>query len=197
MKRTVKDGKRLPRNEVYRRNPALIKRGQAILELAIFGSLLIMLLGILLNYGLRYNAQQQVTQHAFRKALVKAYDAPYPGKPISTTEVMVNDLHIPDPGHAFGLGSVTPVSSSASLIRNPKMELTPDNSSEAPQIDININGEVFPFKTAKVIGLIRDLTVNQLKKYQEIYGANSIWITGASWHYLFGTPGVYGCNNKE
>jgi uncharacterized protein (UPF0333 family) len=45
------------------------KRGQALLELAIFGSLILFLFGILLSYMQRMNDQQYVQMEAFRQAL--------------------------------------------------------------------------------------------------------------------------------
>lgn len=48
------------------------KKGQAILELAIFGSLILFVLGILLSYMQRLNDQQYVQMETFRRALEKA-----------------------------------------------------------------------------------------------------------------------------
>lgn len=49
------------------------KRGQAILELAILGSLLFLGFSVILTYGQRMSMQQQLKMEAFRKALQKAY----------------------------------------------------------------------------------------------------------------------------
>ena len=49
-------------------------RGQAVAELAIFGSLILLVFSIILMYGQRLETQQQVKMEAFRKALQKAYD---------------------------------------------------------------------------------------------------------------------------
>jgi len=117
------------------------KKGQAILELAVFGSILIMLLGVLINYGLRYNFQQQVMQEAFRKALgVTAVRR--------STYVLIKDRHIPDPSNHFGIGALTPVMSSASVTRNYKLHETADSVSELPRMYLEINGEIDYYKTA-------------------------------------------------
>ena len=62
------------------------KKGQAILELAIFGAILIMLLGALINYGLRYNYQQLAMQRAFRKALGTSATSSVANMPVSVME---------------------------------------------------------------------------------------------------------------
>lgn len=51
----------------YRNN----KRGQAILEMAIFGSIILFLFGVLLSYMQRQNDQQYVQMETFRRALLK------------------------------------------------------------------------------------------------------------------------------
>ncbi|MFA5411445.1 MAG: hypothetical protein WC321_06295 [Candidatus Omnitrophota bacterium] len=48
------------------------KRGQTIVELAIFGSLILFLFGVLLSYMQRQNDQQYVQMETFRRALDKA-----------------------------------------------------------------------------------------------------------------------------
>lgn len=138
------------RNRLYsHKSPNLHSKGQAILELAIFGGILIMLLGVLINYGLRYNYQQQVMQQAFRKALASAARSMSPGTPTSVQHVLIRERHIPDPSDAFGFGSILPSSSgSSSPIRNYMMEQTPDTEAELPHIAIDVQGQEFLFKTA-------------------------------------------------
>ncbi len=121
------------------------QRGQAILELAVFGSFLIMLLGILLNYGLRYEAQQQVMQQAFRKALVSAVKSMDRDTPISSTQVVVNGKYVPDPSNAFAAGSVMPFSSSASVVRSYKLDQEADNDAEKPHVDITIDNQTHSY----------------------------------------------------
>jgi uncharacterized protein (UPF0333 family) len=47
------------------------KRGQAILEMAIFGAIILFLFGVLLSYMQRQNDQQYVQMETFRRALLK------------------------------------------------------------------------------------------------------------------------------
>lgn len=51
----------------------MMKKGQAVLELAVLGSLIIMAFSVLLMYGQRFEDQQAVKMEAFRLALQKAW----------------------------------------------------------------------------------------------------------------------------
>jgi hypothetical protein len=50
------------------------KTGQAAVELAIFGSIILLAFSVLLMYGQRLESQQHVKMEAFRRALQKAYE---------------------------------------------------------------------------------------------------------------------------
>jgi len=127
-----------------------------------------MLLGILVNYGLKYNFQQQVMQQAFRKALgITA------GRP-SSTYILIKDRHIPNPSNPFGVGSVIAVSSSASVVRDYKMQETADTAGELPRIDIETSGgQVSSYKTAAFRDE-RNVLESDLGKYSDIYGSEGI-----------------------
>lgn len=152
--------------------------GQAILELAIFGALLIMLLGILVNYGLRYIYQQQAMQQTFRSALASATVSMNQNTPTSTSHTLVEDKYLPDPNNPFGAGSVIPVSSSANVIRSFKLQETPDNEQELPVVAINIGGKEYLFKTAGI--RTEEIDRGSLARYQEIYGYGNVWEVGAA-----------------
>lgn len=70
------------------------KKGQAAVELAVFGSLILVAFSILLNYGQRLEMQQQIKMEAFRKALQKSYE-----RNASVTYTMKKDVR------SFGLFS--------------------------------------------------------------------------------------------
>ncbi|MDD5196840.1 MAG: hypothetical protein PHV92_04395 [Candidatus Omnitrophica bacterium] len=148
-------------------------KGQALLEVAIFGSIILMLLGVLINYGLKYNSQQKTMQQAFRKSLARAVSQPG----ISTSSVVVKDTHIPNPSDTFGVGSVTPFTGSAgAVIRDYQMSETADTESELPRISLNINGQELTYLTAG----FRDETnvpEGSLDRYDEIYGSGNVWVT--------------------
>jgi hypothetical protein len=147
-------------------------KAQALTELAVFGSIILLLLGILLNYGLRYNYQQQIMQRAFRTAYGSAGAADSPDQPISTQHVLVRDIHIPDPQNPFAVGSLNPVMGSASLMRSFSANF-PENSDELPALLMDINpGPYDEPESYAMAGLRRaqDVTPGQKKKYELIYG---------------------------
>lgn len=149
------------------------EKAQATLELAIFGAILIMLLGILINYGLRYVFQQQAMQQSFRKALAAATTQMSSGTPISTSHMVVNDRHVPSPSDTFGVGSVMPMTSGASVTRSYKLQETPDTVSELPHTIITIQGHNYSFKTAGFVD-IGSVSKASFERYQEIYGATNV-----------------------
>ena len=121
--------------------------GQALAELAILGSLLILALGSLVSYSLRYNQQQDLSQEAFRRALgvVDATTSDGNGgeyvKYPSASYTIIEDKHIPDPLNPFAMGAVSPTMASASVTRDWAMHLTPDNKKELPHMRIRVNGK--------------------------------------------------------
>lgn len=145
-------------------------KAQAILELAIFGSLLLMLLGILINYGLRYNFQQQAMQETFRKALHSAAEADQADKPTSVTHITLKDKHIPNPSHPWAVGSITPITSSASVTRGYNMHLSADEENELPVIKMNIQGKELESFTTAGFREEHDVDAEDIEKYKEIYG---------------------------
>jgi len=148
-------------------------KGQAILELAIFGTILIMLLGILVNYGLRYSQQQKTMQQAFRKALASAARSMSQGTPTSVQHVLVRERHIPDPTDAFAFGSVMSASAgSSSPTRTYMLEQTPDTEAELPHLVIDVQGQEFLFKTA-AFKEEPDIPVSSKDRYIKVYG--EVW----------------------
>lgn len=158
-------------------------KGQSILELAILGTILIGILGLVVNYGLRYNYQQKVMMQAFRNA----YNAASEGG----SYTLVVDKHIPNPSDPWGVGSVTPVSASASVTRNYKMQeiaacdeddVSACSTADLPKTTIEIKGSKGSFMQSFTTAGFRDaggltkatggLTPEQIDKYEEIYGAS-------------------------
>ncbi|GEM_PF-4725184 len=161
-------------------------KAQSLLELAIFGSLLIMLLGVLINYGLRYNFQHQVSWRVFRQALYDAEYSAQDNKPSSVSSIMIKDIHVPDPSSPTGIGQIFPVASSAtSPIRSHRLYENPENALELNRMDIHVSdGKYQPgspagystqsFKT-QAFRTERDVNERQYEKYEEIYGASNVW----------------------
>jgi hypothetical protein len=152
-----------------------MRKGQTLSELAIFSSILLLLLGILINYGLRYNAQQQAIQKAFREAMVSASQTGAPGTPVSVSHLVIKDLKLPDPSHPFALGATTTVTASASVTRSIATNFPdPYNTNEWPQMRIEIN-DLPPINiiTAGVRAVPNVTSANE-KKYLVIYGAGNV-----------------------
>ncbi len=165
------------RNDAY--GACINVRGQALLELAIFGSIIIMLIGILLNYGLRANFQQAALQKAFRKALAESVKSSDDNAPSSVSYVRTEDKHIPDPTNFLGQGQIMPFVSSASVTNSYKLDLGADNQAELPVIKIDINslepgqaGAAIAPLTFKTAGFRVERMVQEdvIAKYKEVYG---------------------------
>ncbi len=167
-------------NKVFIKN----KKGQAILELAIFGSILISLLGVLVSYGLRYNYQQLETQRAFRKALGSTATSMVPGTPTSVGHMLIEDRHIPNPSDTFGMGAITPLGSSGSVTRSAALHETPDTVNELPVTVYTINDQTFNFKSAGFVEE-RNVIETAIARYIQVYGETiTSWDnTTKSWKY--------------
>ncbi|MFH0876839.1 MAG: hypothetical protein V1863_01265 [Candidatus Omnitrophota bacterium] len=151
------------------------KAGQALAELAVFGSLFILILGALINYGLKYSYQQQAQQIAFRRALEIAAD-PDRGQ---GTYVMLEEQYTPDPSHTHGVGSTAPFTSAATVVRDYQMFGVADTADSLPTtvLDMKVKNEVtgeerWERKLMKTAGFRLESNVPKkaTKKYEVIYG---------------------------
>lgn len=110
----------------------LNRGGQALLELAIFGSILILVLGVLIQYGMNADMTQRVSMTAFRRALGLA-------GPRGVSVSVVRDYHIPSPSSPSGIGSVYAAAGSGpAIVRDFKLEA----GSGSGQMSVDINGNV-------------------------------------------------------
>jgi hypothetical protein len=156
------------------------ERGQAMLELAIFGSIALLVLGALINYGLNADFTQQAMMESFRRATISAAEGSQPGKPMGVSYVQLTDRHVPNPSHPFTIGSVVPVTGQASgVTRNPRMQETADSEDELPRTRVVVQGVELDcpsvgigcttagFRTEAIHSGNKD-------KYAEIYGKDNI-----------------------
>ncbi len=155
-----------------------LSKSQALLELGVFGSLLIMLLGVLVSYGLRYNFQQETTMNAFRRALAAAYNTPNDDYPYSVSIVERDYRHIPDPSNPFGVGGISPSVAGYTVTRNYKLNETPDDYQELSEVKYVINGKTVTapggengFKTSGFVGGIDDI---EEERYALAFGGSNI-----------------------
>jgi len=158
-------------------------KGQAILELAIFGSILILLLGVLLAYGVKYGYQQQMMQFAFRKALQSAMDND--GSPYASSYLAVRDRHIPVPTDPFARGSVDTFSAAASITRSNKLDQTADKLEELSETPYDMEQDSKQVYNYTSMGFRNETgTVAELKgserRYEEVYGQGSAWRINAA-----------------
>ncbi len=126
--------------QVVRLSPgplAASSSGQAIVELSIFGAIFLMVLATLISYGLKYNYIQKAEMQAFRTAMKIAAD-PDRG---SSSYMMIQDRHIPDPVEPFGIGSVMPVVTSASVTRTHRMDSLAETEASLSSVVYDIQSE--------------------------------------------------------
>ncbi len=117
--------------------------GQALLELAVFGSLILMVLGAIVSYGLRFNFQQQADMHVFRKAQELAMKHDNDNQPYgSSSYTVVRDRHLPDASNPFGIGGVSPVMASASITRDNRLDETAMDYDGLPKMVINFQSSI-------------------------------------------------------
>lgn len=107
------------------------QKGQSLVELATFGSILLFCLGVLIQYGMEANYQQNLQMQNFRKAMRAAYYKSGPGAGVSLSRI--EDKPIPDPRDPWGVPERRPVSASASVMWDPNAQaLYVDRYSETP-----------------------------------------------------------------
>jgi hypothetical protein len=159
------------------------RSGQALIETAIFGSVILMILGIMVGYGLNYDYNQSTLMRSFRAAVgmasapannkedcerivkenknkraVKACQADcncavYLRSPASNricepichavgtgNFALLEDRHVPDPTHPYGLGSTVSSSSSARVVRDHSQHLGPDTAVDLPRMRMRVAG---------------------------------------------------------
>jgi hypothetical protein len=141
------------------------KQGQSILELALYGAILLTVIGVILSYGLKYNFQQRTMMSAFRRALKETGATRLGGQ---TSYILLQDRHIPDPSDPMGVGAVMPFMASASVVRGYRLHETPDYVNELPETKMQINDRIYTFKIAGF--RYENVTNANYPKYEEIYG---------------------------
>lgn len=132
-------------------NKIFNNKAQSILELAIFGSIIIFLLSVLIQYGLNFNTSQHLSLQTFRKALEIAKTKTLAESPqVQESLTVIKDLPTPNPSDPFGIAETSPVMAQASALMSRDASAGYDtlSYSELPKVDIMINGVKKTYTTA-------------------------------------------------
>jgi hypothetical protein len=148
------------------------KKGQAMLEIAVFGAIILTIFGVILQYGLKYGFQQRTMMSSFRRAL-RDSGRLYAGGSGSYT--LLRDRHIPDPAGMGGAGQVVPSVASGSVTRTYRMNETPDYDWELPQTTLAIESNSARAQTFRTADFAWEtISREQYPKYQEVYGDGNV-----------------------
>lgn len=155
--------------------------GQALTELAVLGSLLLLLLGWMINNALGYDYRQQATMEAFRRGLASAAGSTTPGNPISTSHLLIQDRHVPNPSDPFAVGSLVSVSAQGGVTRSYLTSEVPLADTALPSLAIHIENSDHPdcpneTCSYRVSGFRTERGVPEasLDRYHVIYGASTV-----------------------
>lgn len=118
------------------------KKGQAVVELAIFGTLILFIFGILLSYGQSLNYKQKLKMEVFRKAMQAAYD-----KNRSVSYTLKRDIRQADLFSGFGFGQPSGASASASVMWQKGAAGDPKTSGQSSLSYYQINDTVIELPT--------------------------------------------------
>lgn len=143
--------------------------GQAVTELALFGSVLLFTIGVFVSYGMRANYQQSLQMRVFRQAEEMAKGAASSNGPMSATYMSLQDKPMPDVSQPLTMTQTQPFQAGASVTWNHELysgysdsagsgaeiSYNRDASSkklnylytQLPQVNFNINGIVNGAKT--------------------------------------------------
>ncbi len=113
-------------------------KAQALIEIAVFGAILITVLSFLIRYGMVYNQRQSLDMRAFRKALSESVSSERPGN--EATVYLIEDKHIPDAGDIFGVGDVYTAEATASVVWGNTLKTEGyEDKSDLPRIQYGVN----------------------------------------------------------
>lgn len=156
-------------------------RGQALVELAVFGSLVILTLGALVRYGLNFDYDQQARMRSFRWALEAADEAGGLGH---ATAVVVDERHIPEPSDPFAMGSLVPASVEASVMRTNTGDETADVEGELPRVRMALQDQETDCPSAGP-GCVTanwrtdsNIPADTLDRYHQVYGELNVQVAG-------------------
>lgn len=117
--------------------------GQALVELAVFGSLMLLVMSGLVGYALNADFQQQVQMKSYRMALLAAARANANNTPLSASVTLLDDHIVADVSDPYVMGSSQTFTGGAqSPTRSNRMGIAPGrfNEAELPRQIMKISG---------------------------------------------------------
>ncbi len=182
------------------------KKGQALIELAVFSVFFLLILGVLLSYGLKYNYQQKAQMTAFRHAMKIASDSENRG---SGSAMVVEDRSIPDPSDLFGVGTVAPVMAAATVQRDYHMheQAVDADSLQGAVTDVLTSSDTktgqkeYMRRIYKTNGFRIEYNVpsdkNTTDKYSQIFGSILAQGAGGGWVSISDESASKGCTSSS
>ncbi|MDD4910620.1 MAG: hypothetical protein PHR44_08110 [Candidatus Omnitrophica bacterium] len=127
------------------------KSGQALTELALFGTALFLVIGFFVKYGTTLNYNHGLSMQVFRQSYKEAYDARNDARTI--TYARFTQLPVPDPGNPLGLSGYaerTPFVQFNSAVWTQKLfyNITWDKQEDLPRVIYDFGDKRYTFTTA-------------------------------------------------
>jgi len=113
-------------------------QSQALVEVAILGTVILFCMIILIRTGLQANYSQYLRMKAHRDAIAEAYSTRKNLKGFS--HIVVEDKHVPSPLNPFGIGSVQPFYANAAITWSQDLYGNPRHN-DFPRMNMKINGQ--------------------------------------------------------
>jgi hypothetical protein len=129
---------------------SFLKKGQSLVELSIFASVVLVAMATMVSYALNYSHNQRISMLAYRRGMSLAAQVASTYRQASV--VLVYDKAIADPTSIWGIGRKAAVSASGSGTQSNDLYAQMDgNESELPRVVYDINGKVYTIKTAAFV----------------------------------------------
>ncbi|MEW5894925.1 MAG: hypothetical protein AB1650_04095 [Candidatus Omnitrophota bacterium] len=143
---------------MFQRLPQRFSLGQSAVELAIFGSIVIFVIGLILKISLNVSHGMNIELRAFRMALRESfltargdYSGEFSAGRNSASVIIIEDRLTIDPSDKTGTRDRMPIMAqgAGTMTHTLMMDVDPNDIYDAPVMDLLINGVRFPFSTTQ------------------------------------------------
>ncbi len=143
-------------------------RAQTVSELAVFGAILIFVIGAMIRYAVNFNYNQNQQLAAMRMALKLSYQAGVADNTArkSATVIYIEDRQDVSPGKYASQNRTPYIVTGSGAFTNDLMLPTDWMKDSVPMMDIFVNGEPFTFSTARY----KVVTVARVTNTENNYG---------------------------